>query len=1235
MSSEVAQKFRKLMGVLTYLCLWAFVSSSQAEQQHSVAVFQFSAGSFEAVGLEKALAYSVRNELRKYDGILLTNQRSMEVELNRNEIAQTFDSAQAIMAGQVLGVNYVVLGTVDRLGSQIVANIQLVSSESQTVLGDWTYRYRNEQEISNRAAKLGDEITTKINEHQSSSALAGAANGVIWLDNINASNLDGKIALSWSANQSAPEALGFNVYRSNSESGPFSYITSVIDPFFNDNVEALEGSLYYQIGLLTAEGDEIRSNQLASAELRVQITADIEAPTVVSFTPLLRGIELEFIAAAQNSEKGIDGYQLVRSQAGSPWIQASFMSVAPVGSKKSSSSSVARHVMRDEKTESLTSAVEYAVRAVKGDELGELSELYAYEAVSAPEIQGSDKLKVRQIELNWISASNGDGYRLYRRESEGAWQQIAQLDSITENKFTDTAIDLDGETFEYALSIFDAYAESEKSSVITLASRPELPAPEQVEASGGLAKRVDLRWQAMVDDTDVMGYGIFRTEFSDSNELTLTRVGEVMNRSVSEYSDTHVLQDGTRYVYAVSAINAFDVSGQLSSVVKVSTKDAPQSVTSIEVNPEQDILRLSWSYPDSGNVKHFNIQRRWLNSQWQQLAQLPSSQFSYVDTDLMAEAEVQYKISVVDQDKLQSSPTLSTKVNSPVSLSLNQPKNGLLRKVELNWKPALHVDSLIILRSQEQQSWEVIATLGNDQVSFTDQNNLLDDTVYYYKLQTVYGQNVAAESAVVNARTKNIPAPSALQVSNSQARQITLQWPALVDNSIKSYVIYRHQQNHPAEAAIQIGEVMADLQTEFVNSVSGPFQIEHGMAYLYSIASKNVFDVIGPKSEAIVGTSKALPKKPHSINVSAKSNFIQLNWQTGDETDLQFVQVYRKWEHHTDWVKVVSLNADSKQYQDKNLLPYTHAEYRLELIDSGKLSSGFSDSVKQLSPLTSLLEVKQEGLLRQVTLAWQPNPLVDSYQLQRSTDQLSWQQIAETSQLSFEDDKGLVDQTRYFYRLNVVENNQVLGSSNIVQATTKALPLPPNDISLIVGLVEKVMIKWRPHQDKDVGGYIIYRLDESSDLKELETVKANVGEYQDDGGFFSSLKHGTQYSYAISSFNTYKVEGPKSQIFKGITKSLPRQVSQLEGLFSHDKVVINWQQNPESDIQEYWIYRSRGCGKGRKLATVKATSSQFTDTSVESGNDYCYSVSGVDSDELEGERSEPYQINVPTELGVE
>jgi TolB-like protein len=143
MSSEVAQKFRKLMGVLTYLCLWAFVSSSQAEQQHSVAVFQFRAGSFEAVGLEKALAYSVRNELRKYDGILLTNQRSMEVELNRNEIAQTFDSAQAIMAGQVLGVNYVVLGTVDRLGSQIVANIQLVSSESQTVLGDWTYRYHH------------------------------------------------------------------------------------------------------------------------------------------------------------------------------------------------------------------------------------------------------------------------------------------------------------------------------------------------------------------------------------------------------------------------------------------------------------------------------------------------------------------------------------------------------------------------------------------------------------------------------------------------------------------------------------------------------------------------------------------------------------------------------------------------------------------------------------------------------------------------------------------------------------------------------------------------------------------------------------------------------------------------------------------------------------------------------------------------------------------------------------
>lgn len=1230
-------KLHKFTAILSCLILCVFGRSGFAEQQHSVAVFQFTAGSFDAVGLEKTLAYSVRNELRKQQGILLINQRSMEVELNRNEISQTFDSAQAISAGQVLGVNYVVIGTVDRLGSQIVANIQLVSSESQAVLGDWTHRYRNEQEIANRASKVGDDISVKIAEHQSSSALEGASASVVWLDNISVTNLEGQVSLAWSPNQSAPEALGFNIYRSNAESGPFSYITSVLDPSFIDDVGTIEEqTLYYQVALLTAEGDEIRSNQLAMAKLSVQVTSDIDAPTIVSFTPLLRGIELEFIAAAQNSEKGIDGYQLVRRQAGSPWIQASFKSVvAPDAKKKSSNASVSRHLMRDEKAESLTSAVEYAVRAVKGDELGKLSELYPYEASSAPIISGSAKLKVRQIELNWTAALNGDGYRVYRREPQQEWQKIADIDVISQNQYTDNAINVDGKAFEYALSIFDAYAESEKSEAVLLASRAELPAPQQLEASGGLAKRVELRWQAMLQDSDVMGYGIFRTEFSDSSELTLTRIGEVMDPNASQFSDTNLLQDGTRYVYAVSAINAFDVSGQLSAVVQVSTKEAPSPLDSLEVAPAQDSLKLSWQYPETESVTHFNIQRRWPDSQWQQLVQLPANQFSYTDTDLMAEADVEYSISALDEDRLQSKRTISEKVKTPVSLTMNRPKGGQLRKVELAWQPTLHVDSLVVLRSQEQQNWEVIATLDKTQENYVDQKGLLDDTVYYYKLQTIYAQNVIAESDIVEARTKDIPAPSELQAISLQARQITLQWPTLEDDSIKSYMVFRHQLNQSIDDAIQIGEVVKDMPAEFVNSVSGSFPIEHGVDYFYSVASKNVFDVIGPKGEAVMAKSKPLPRAAHTLTVAANSDAIQLNWQTGDETDLQFVQIYRKWKHHSDWNKIVTLTADAQQYQDKNLLPYASAEYRFELIDIDNLSSGFSDTVEQLSPLTTELKVEQEGLLRQIELAWQQNTLVDTYQLQRSIDQSSWQQVTETTAFNYLDEYKLVDQTRYFYRLNVIEGNQTLGTSNTVEATTKALPMPPEDITLIENQVEKITISWRPYQDTDVGGYIIYRLDDNGEMKELETVKANESEYQDDGGFFSSLKHGTQYSYAMSSFNRYEVEGPKSQVFNASTKSVPVQVSQLDGQLNNDQVLLNWQRNPETDIQEYWIYRSRGCKKLRKLATVKASSNGFSDQDIESGREYCYAISAIDADKLEGQRSELYQVSVPSEQGAE
>ncbi|MFQ3189343.1 MAG: fibronectin type 3 domain-containing protein [Paraglaciecola sp.] len=1223
--------------LLIYLPL--LVHGNLWAEQHSVAVFQFTAGSFSAVGIEKELVYTVRNELRKQPNILLINQRVMEVELSRNEIVQAFDSALAISAGQVLAVNYVVLGKVDRNASHIEANLQLVSTASQSILGDWVYRYRNKQEIASRASELGTAIATKIAEHQVGIQISGSQNTVVWLNTFNAQAQNNRVLLTWSPLDSAPEALGYNIYRSKTQEGPFSYLSSVLDPTYTDNAGDADGTLYYQFAMLTSEGDELRSNKMVSASIEQEIEADLDAPTVVRFTPFVKGAEVEFIAAAENSDKKIDGYQLIRRSSGGPWLQAGFKSIdQPTNNRNSNKESkVTRHVMRDVAPTMLTGNFEYAVRAIKGLERGKLSEIYPYHASLAPNFENNNQLMVRKIKLTWNPVQNGSGYVVYRRQNgtDAPWQKLATLPTVQQLSYIDEDIAEDGQKFDYAISIFDKFSESQKSAPITLISRGALPAPEQPQAISGLVKGVALSWKILAGDKDVMGYSIFRTEFSESSDIRLLKIAEVTDPNTSEYFDNNELQDGKSYYYAIAALNTFNVSGELSKVVKVMTKPAPAPVNNLQTQALENTITVQWQYNIDQEISGYQIKRRWQGHSWHVLAELPADAMQFIDSDLMAGANVEYQVTVLDKDKLTSEPRISPSTMSLVSLNLLKPTDGLLRRVELNWETSPHLDAVYLLRANEQQEWRRIAKMAGSEVKYMDKEGLLDDVEYRYKIQSVYNQNIITESNVVTVKTKDIPAPSSLQALGQVARQIELIWPTLNDESIKSYVIFRRKLNETNNQSEPIGEVLNQSIGQFINTIDDSTPIQHGIKYAYSIASRNVYDVMGPRSEEVITASKPLPAKASNVSAKATEDTINISWKAGSENDLQSVSLFRKWQHQSQWQKLVSLLPNITHYADKNLLPYATASYQIRFTDADGLNSELSEQVTSLSPLSTLLQVENEGLLRRNDLTWKQNDLIKNFQLMRSTNQTDWRLISESSNSSFSDRKNLIDQTLYYYQVKVIDNQKVLGMSNTVQATTKALPLAPANINLISNEVKKVTISWSLNDDQDIGGYILYRSEKEGEFKKLDTVKPNITVYEDDGGFFSKLEHGTQYSYSVSSFNTYKVEGPKSPIYFADTKSLPTKVMGLEGKLLGSQATFKWQNNSEVDIQEYWVYRSRGCNTLRKLLTLSSTTTNFTDSDVDPGRTYCYRVSAVDIDELEGDYSDVVKITVPKQEASE
>jgi fibronectin type 3 domain-containing protein len=1237
MLSQFGCRLCVLLACYCVLSMGLFTSLAHAKQ-HSVAIFQFTASSMDVVGIENDVAYVVRNELRKNADLTLLNQREMEVVLMRNRIIQGFDLEQALNAAQALDINFVVMGTVSRVNGNIGSHIALVSSANRQIIADWNFSFLNQQDVLNRGKEIGIAVINAIQGFVKVSAQSNIAGPQAnWLDTIKSEIVDGQSRLTWTVGPFAPEGLGFNVYRGLSEQGPFSYITSVLETEYVDDISGLTGGIYYQVALLTDTGEEFRSNQIAHIVVSPQIESNLAAPAILSVTHLLKGVEIVFLPSAQNVGQPISAYQLVRRKKGQAWSEVNRIPIDNTSSTKNKndkSATIQQYTLVDAKTQSIDGPVEYAVRAIDNEQAGKASDPIYHVPVSAPSLIDTGVVGVRQALLKWQPVEVGQGYHIYRRDAAGKdeWQQIATIEDLQQASYIDNGFTAENQSFQYAINVYDQYSSSTLGEPLTLTSRGPLKAPTNFQVENGLAHKVILNWQGY-NDPALKGYAIFRAPFSNQTDITLQKIAEVLEPSAHSYTDQAIDVDGSSFYYAVAALNTFSSSGDLTPVQKGTSKEPPPPVAQFTALVEPLAVKLTWTANDNtvSNVQ-YRIERRWQQTTWQQLATVDGQTFTYSDEQLLPQAEVEYRISVVDVDNLVSLAIASNQLKTLNVVSMLPQPDGLLRQINLAWQGVSSAEKLQILRRQDNEDWKEIALLEGNTQNYQDTTELKDDTQYEYKLAVIYAGQTVSHSDVIRMKTKNIPAPSELKIVSGKAKVIILQWPSNHDPDLKSTIVYRASKTDNYTSYQFLSEIPLSENSTFTDAVDTG-SIEHGEVYRYALASRNIFDAIGPIGLSVEGYSKKLPASASALIAKSSDNAITLTWQTGDETDLKSANIYRRWSHDSQWYLLEQIQATNHEYIDAQLLPYATAEYKITLTDAESLTSKDSLVVSALSPLTIELKAASQGLLRKNALSWTANNLVDSYKILRSENNITWQEVVSLTQNDFVDDKNLLDEKRYFYKVSVLHKGQQLGQSNTIEVNTKALPLAPANFTAKSAEVKKVSLSWTTYNDSDVGGYIVYRLLDNGKLDELERLKLTEGHYVDEGGFFSKLEHGTQYQYVISAFNRFKVEGPKSQPVSATTKGLPAAVANFKGMVAGNAVALNWQANSEGDINQYIVYRGKSCSRASKLVTLSNSTTSYADNTVESGNDYCYYIIALDLDSLESEASKQVNINLPASGG--
>ncbi len=283
--------------------------------------------------------------------------------------------------------------------------------------------------------------------------------------------------------------------------------------------------------------------------------------------------------------------------------------------------------------------------------------------------------------------------------------------------------------------------------------------------------------------------------------------------------------------------------------------------------------------------------------------------------------------------------------------------------------------------------------------------------------------------------------------------------------------------------------------------------------------------------------------------------------------------------------------------------------------------------------------------LRSVRLLWEPSqdPTVTGYVIYRSSsrsgpyekiavvnghDQQTYTDLGRTK--GFSRYGRLRDNTVYYYIVRARNYvNVESADSRIVSALTKGAPPPPTGLKAIDHQPRQVPLTWSASPDPDVKGYAIFRSErEDGPFTQIDFVSGRLRqEFVDQGTWGQPLADNTRYFYRLQAVNVVDVNSENSATVSATTKPVPTAVTGVRA--SHNlyrSVELSWQPNPEPDITRYEIFRGTiEDNTTRKVGTVPAPATRFTDTYLPDGAIYWYRIRAIDVDGLEGAMSQVIQ----------
>ena len=382
--------------------------------------------------------------------------------------------------------------------------------------------------------------------------------------------------------------------------------------------------------------------------------------------------------------------------------------------------------------------------------------------------------------------------------------------------------------------------------------------------------------------------------------------------------------------------------------------------------------------------------------------------------------------------------------------------------------------------------------------------------------------------------------------------------------------------------------------------------------------------------------------KENSLKAIAEINTVALEWAGCEESECLGYYIYRS-NLQKDGEKLKRIaeikNRYSSHYVDvNNLKPNTTYIYAISVRGKNGTESQISNTIKVTTyPVIDSVSLiyAVNNLPRSIKIVWRPhtNLGVSKYVLERkSLSGEEWNRVAVISnRLSAEYiDKGLKDNTTYFYRLKAIRFDGIISNpSKIVSATTRPLPKGGLELSASTSLPRKIELHWQISSNPNVVYYNIYR---SSDAQGGYKVIAKVDKNLDS--FVDKInKNGEIKFYKITTVDKDGLETKLNSVppVMGKTLESPKTPTITLALIKDNKVILNWQKGDNRAVS-YNIYKKidRGFFEPSEVKVIKGIEAlRFEDSDIVRGVTYKYSIEAVDRFGLVSNKTQEVSLTFP------